>query len=447
MLFPSEVCGNTLPNADIILPATTQAVSIIQTNSQADTATFKMAYRWNVYNSLDISYRDNKKVLEDLTEYLNTFPQIDSVKIVAYASPEGGSPHNMELSRKRALYFRDFIIGLTPEGVNLTEDMFRIVSPGENWDGLAEAVEKGYWQDNREKVLKILRDRKVGSETLKWRLQQLDDGETYRLLIRKFMPELRYASSVIFYEKGRGYPALTAVEGTMGGVKLEPPIHELRLRQPEAQPETQPEIQSEPKSEPRPSIFDKIYGINLSTNLLTDILILPNLRADVSLSDNISFSMGFASSWWKNEPTWFWEYYGGDIGINWWFGKAAKAKPLSGHHIGAYAQVMTYDFLVWNKGILGCDPGGNIFDSAQFSAGLEYGYTLPLSERISFDFGIGAGYMGGRYYEYHLEDGHYVWTATKDRQWFGPTRVRAALVVQLGRNNVNRDKRGKGGAR
>ena len=59
---------------------------------------------------------------------------------------------------------------------------------------------------------------------------------------------------------------------------------------------------------------------------------------------------------------------------------------------------------------------------------------------------IGLGYLGGEYQEYLPKDGHYVWQATKQRRWFGPTKAEVSLVWLLGRNNNNRAKE-KGGQR
>ena len=48
--------------------------------------------------------------------------------------------------------------------------------------------------------------------------------------------------------------------------------------------------------------------------------------------------------------------------------------------------------------------------------------------------------MGGRYYEYEPLDGHYVWKATKNRHWIGPTKAEISLVWLLGKGNCNQGK-------
>ena len=78
-----------------------------------------------------------------------------------------------------------------------------------------------------------------------------------------------------------------------------------------------------------------------------------------------------------------------------------------------------------------------------YSTGIEYGYSLPIAKKLTLDFVIGLGYWGGNYYEYVPIDNHYVWQATKKRNWFGPTKAEISLVWLLGRGNYNSKKGGE----
>ena len=93
---------------------------------------------------------------------------------------------------------------------------------------------------------------------------------------------------------------------------------------------------------------------------------------------------------------------------------------------------------------MGGEPGGTLWDRMNYTIGAEYGYSMPIAHRLNIDFSIAAGYMGGRYYEYIPLDGHYVWQATKDRKWIGPTKLEVSLVWLLGHGN-NNTKTKKGG--
>ena len=74
---------------------------------------------------------------------------------------------------------------------------------------------------------------------------------------------------------------------------------------------------------------------------------------------------------------------------------------------------------------------------------MEYGYSLPIAKVLNLDFTLGLGYHWGIFEEYLPIDGHFVWQATKKRQYIGPTKLEVSLVWLLGHGNVNQGKGGK----
>lgn len=149
-------------------------------------------------------------------------------------------------------------------------------------------------------------------------------------------------------------------------------------------------------------------------------------------------------AWWnRNSRHYYWRIYGGELAIRKYFNRTTEGSPLNGHHIGIYGQVFTYDFETGGHGYMGGKPGGTLWEKMNYSAGLEYGYSLPITRRLNLDFVIGVGYWGGAYYEYLPTDNHYVWQATKQRRWFGPTKAEMSLVWLLGNGNYNAKKGGK----
>lgn len=176
--------------------------------------------------------------------------------------------------------------------------------------------------------------------------------------------------------------------------------------------------------------------IGLKTNMLYDALLIPTLGADFYVGRNLSVSGQWGYAWWSRDRSHrYWRYYGGDLGLRWWFGRQARTKPLRGHHLGIYAQIFTYDFETGGKGEMGA--------KFNYGGGIEYGFSLPVARRLNIDFSIGAGYIAGRYYKYKPIDGHYVWQSTHNRHWFGPTKAEVSLVWLIGCGNYN----AKGGAR
>lgn len=127
--------------------------------------------------------------------------------------------------------------------------------------------------------------------------------------------------------------------------------------------------------------------------------------------------------------------YGGDLGVRRYFGAASERKPLTGHHVGLYGQIITYDFELGHRGYLA--------PKWSWAAGVEYGVAMPIGRRLNIDLSVGLGYLHGKYYEYLPIDQCYVWQATKKRHWWGPTKVEASLVWLLGHGNENKKKGGE----
>lgn len=201
--------------------------------------------------------------------------------------------------------------------------------------------------------------------------------------------------------------------------------------------------------------YCKPFYMDIRSNMLYDALLLPNIGVDFYIGKNLSVGGNWMYGWWSGRSKLrLWRAYGGEVNVRWW-PKAqnaidAGATPFRGHHIGAYGQIYTYDFRIGNhKGQLGGKPNGTLFDSPFWSAGIEYGYALPISNRLSIDFSIGIGYSTGIYHTYTpdllVDEVHYIWNGTHRRKYFGPTKAEVALVWLIGNGNTNNRKVEKGG--
>lgn len=172
--------------------------------------------------------------------------------------------------------------------------------------------------------------------------------------------------------------------------------------------------------------------IALKTNMLHDIVAIPNIGAELMVGHGMTVSANFWNSWWASKKrAVYWRTYGAETAWRYWL-SVNKYRSLTGHHIGLYAQVLLYDFEWKNKGYLSGEPGKNIFHHPTFAFGAEYGFSISISPKFNLDFVIGFGYMGGQYSEYKPIDGHFVWLCTKQRHWIGPTKVEISLVWMLG---------------
>ena len=158
------------------------------------------------------------------------------------------------------------------------------------------------------------------------------------------------------------------------------------------------------------------------------------------MGKNYSIAADWMYAWWNSEKiNWYWRIYGGELAVRKWFGKQARERVLSGHHLGLYGQCFTYDFAIKGRGQIGGDSESSLWDKANYAGGIEYGYSLPIAEKLNLDFSIGVGYLGGEYKEYTYEDNCYVWQVTKGRHWFGPTKAGVSLVWLIGRTGKKQE--------
>lgn len=387
---------------------------------------------------LDTSVSDNKKTFDRIesgltVSYADSIYKLRKVTIIGGASPEGGVALNKRLSERRATVLFNY---LSKYG-SLPTSSKQFVYIGRDWQGLLELVKADTNVPYQAEAIALLEDivekTKDGEDPQSKHFERLvafKKGVPYRYMYYNLFPKLRASRVVLYYEK-------VWVPSRLEGV-------ETALSQPSF-PSLTPPLR--PQSLPA-NIFPalpvkKPFYMALKTNMLYDAALIPNLGVEFYLGARMSVAANWMYSWWKNDSAnWYWRTYGGDVALRVWPGKRAKFKPLSGHHVGVYGQVLTYDFLLGGgTGVMAGEPGGNIFDRANFAAGVEYGYSLPVARRLNIDFTLGVGYMWGRYYEYKPIDDCYVWQATKNRKYFGPTKAEISLVWMIGRDNINLNKR------
>lgn len=119
--------------------------------------------------------------------------QLHDIEIMGYASPEGTLKFNTELGEGRANTLREYILGQLPQ---LKEEQFNLINGVENWDGLRKMVAESDLKE-KDAVLEII-DTKSG-EARKNALKRLNNGTTYRYLLKNFYPQLRKACYIAVY--------------------------------------------------------------------------------------------------------------------------------------------------------------------------------------------------------------------------------------------------------
>lgn len=435
ILMMTFLCGLTAFGAEKV---SGNRARTSRTKVESSTDSVSIEFRQSKWD-LDRNFGRNAVVLDSVTSRLtNVFNDsvflLRHVSIYGGASPEGSVEFNKFLSDKRAAALFGWF-----DRYNQLSDLDKTYTfYGRDWAGVLRLAEKDDRLPYRDETLELLRtivDEKnaLGGEepagSLE-RMKKLRKGVPYQYLYKNIFPGVRASKLVIDYDRILA-PDLAATEG-------------FELSEPLCDVTTSVEIADSIESMPYDTIRFmepevKPFYMDLRTNMLYDALALPNLGVEFALGKRFSIGGNWLYGWWKTDRRHrYWRAYGGELFGRWWFGKAARRKPLTGHHLGAYAQAYTYDFEWGGEGEMGGKPGGSIWDKCFWSAGLEYGYSLPVGKRINIDFSLGVGYTTGLYHKYDPQDGHYVWQSTHRRRYFGPTKLEIAFVWLLGKGNVNR---------
>ena len=170
--------------------------------------------------------------------------------------------------------------------------------------------------------------------------------------------------------------------------------------------------------------------VAVKTNMLYDAALTPDFGIELGLVRKFSLSAEGVWAWWsKDAKHRYWRIYGGTLEGRFWFGHHARQRALTGHHIGVYGALHSFDF----------EFGGTGYQSPEltYGVGVSYGYSIRVSKRMNVDFGLSAGYAGGRLIKYHPECGLYICDRTSFNRYFGITGAHITLVWFPGWNNHN----------
>lgn len=396
----------------------------------------KIFFRQGKIN-LDPTLSDNQWALNRIADtlrsnYADSACQLRKILVVGAASPEGPPGINRWLSEKRA----DVLFNHLSQYATLPDSLKSSRFIGPDWMGLLKLAKHDPLLPFREETLSLLSqiageaEAGIGTQSNRQgsqpeRIRTLRGGIPYQYMYKKYFPSLRASQLFLWYN--RVYKPL--IPSPMSKWEIVKLSVDTTI--------TSDSIHIGPiliePGQPR-----KLHYVALRTNMLYDALLMPNIGCEMYLGKSWSVAANWLYGWWKTDRRhWYWRAYGGDIAVRKWLGKAAEEKPLTGHHIGIYAQIFTYDFAWGGRGYMGGKPGGTIWNKMNLAMGAEYGYSLPIARKLNIDFSLGMGYWGGIYHEYKPRNHYYVWQATKERHWIGPTKLEVSLVWLLGHGNAN----------
>lgn len=417
-------------------------------------------------SGLDLNYDGNGQRLENILRQIENLTGQDStfvistLRVIGSSSAEGSEEINRRLSEQRARALFDYFAAhaTLPDSITDFEYLSR------NWRGLYNLVASDPAVPSQTEVLALLRKTVTGPDlsiiegnSLLRRLKALKNGVPYSYIYKKIFPALRYAGLYVEFKK-RFHQEIEQM--VLKTIEAEESIQEDYLSEQESISQEYAELPSGgrefadesaemlvaagqlPETEMKAK-REKPFYMDLRTNMLYDIAAVPNIGAEFYLGKNFSIQANWMYGWWDNNRRHrYWRIYGGELGSRWWFGRKASSKPLTGHHLGLYGGVLTFDFEWGDTGYMGGKPGGTLWDRCLVNSGIEYGYSCPIGRRLNIDFSIGIGYLAGKYIKYFPFNNEYFREKEYAMRFFGPAKAEISLVWLLGRANTNKRKGG-----
>ena len=254
-------------------------------------------------------------------------------------------------------------------------------------------------------------------------------GRTYRYLSDHYFQELRNAVLRLSYNVAFEPDTLQSAATPETNPNAIPEQHtkpsaktwpEKALERPDSMPQAtiQPaDFTSSVKK--RAADREPLHRLALKTNLLYDAILMPSLELEYRIGNRWSVNLEGEMAWWSKDRQH--KYY--QIATispegRYWF---KTKKPWHGHYVGAFAGGSWYDL----------ENGGRGYKGELAMTGLSYGYMFPLGRALSLEAGIGVGFLSTSYEEYIPLDGHYVYQQTSRTNYFGPVKLKLAIVWRL----------------
>lgn len=364
--------------------------------------------------NVDEAKFNNASTLQSIFDELDRLRGIGAtdikVHIIASASLEASEDYNAKLAYNRNHAVQSHLItNRAMNGVEiLTEDGIY------DWSLLNRLVNTSSCPHKIE-VMQLLRltPDVITDQERKAKLLAIGGGAAYSFIRDRFFHYMRYANVLITANVPSDDPEIIVMRDTVTVERLDTLMFMQR-----------------DTVAIRDTVIMKDKGgkfmVGVRNNTLQDIALIPNIGLDIYVSKNVSVGANWGYSWWKSDKkNLYWRTYGGDAHVDYWFNGERK---WSGHHVGVYGQMYTYDFELKKDGVQG--------PKWSWGGGLSYGYAIYCTPHLSIDFGIGAGYFCGDYYKYSpstIMDDKYYLESAEHLKWIGPTKAEISLIWKIGR--------------
>lgn len=159
----------------------------------------------------------------------------------------------------------------------------------------------------------------------------------------------------------------------------------------------------------------------LKSNLIYDAMLAPSLEIEYVINDRWSAGVETSIAWWhNNNKPWFYQIATLIPEVRY---RIDARKQGHYHSVGLFGGAGWYDLEYLKTG----------YQGELWMAGLSYSYSFPINKLFGFEAGAGLGFMSAKYEEYLPVDGHFAYQQTTRTNFFGPLRLKFALVFDFNR--------------
>lgn len=327
---------------------------------------------------IEPNFRDNARKLSELDAYLNEISrnpayEVTGITIYGTASPEGSYELNRRLASNRAKSVEDYL----RKRIDIPDSLITRVDDYIQWGKLAEMIEPSSLP-HKDEVLAVIAEQPElvkykSTSTIDHRvlkLQQIDGGSVWRILMRDYFGKLRNTSM-----------AAITVRNVLADENWLIPIH---FTEPVVEVE-QPDLVIEPMAEPvKPEVWYR--RLHLKTNALGWPIILANAAVELDLCPHLSFSLPvYYSALNYFTSTIKFRAFGFQPELRYWFDEDNTGWFVAGHFGLAWYNIATNgDWRIQ-------DHNRN---TPAIGGGANAGYRMPIGKRkkwnVEFSLGVGA---------------------------------------------------------
>ncbi|MDE5688338.1 MAG: DUF3575 domain-containing protein [Paramuribaculum sp.] len=323
-----------------------------------------------------------------------------AVYVAHFSAPDGLNDINRNVGITRSEALRKSIAEATSADV----EMVTISGPGVEWGEVRHILSSNPGMRDSRRILEIIDGDPAERMS---RLKRLNKGASYSCLREQVFTSMRSTIAVVV-----GDPE--ALKRQFG-----PEDKSVSSFPPAIPAPSSPSMPDEVKS----NVPAKSGAANpcferwaFKTNLLYDAALAPSLEVEYSFASSWSVNLEYEMAWWKNKgKNKVYQVAAVSPEVRWWF---RSPSFFRGHYLGAFPGFTWYDL----------ENGGTGHRGHAWFAGVSYGFMFPVSDKLSFDAELGVGYMRLSYKDYEPMNGHHVYQRAKTAGYFGPLKVKFALV-------------------